>query len=380
MNWNRTPTVVLPCIAAIALGCASPLPTDAEDAAQMRNSNATLHEQFAARAYQRGDLIAARDSSREALRIDPSRAGAARLLARTELLAGRPNEAKEAALRAVRLDEADPAAWLTVFDCADAAGDQPTARRALDEAVARGSVEAKLVRAGLALELGDEEPMQRLLELTPENGTATSLYAEHLARSGRIDDALATLDRSLALTSDPDLARTRQRLGAGRGGPEPELLGQSVEDRLFAASFALRNGSHDTALSLYREAVEREPDSVGPRVGLAEALLASGDSLGAASAFEAALERDPRDQDALLGLARVHLKERDYAAAIRPLERALHQHRDRTATRGLLVAAALGLGDLERAKQEAEDLRRLDPGGPLDLKCRSLIAAAEAAR
>lgn len=380
MTFERRSILVMPWFLAMALGCASPQPTNAENAAQMRSSNATLHEQLATRAYQRGDLAAARDSCREALRIDPSRAGAARLLARTELLAGRPNEAKEAALRAVRLDEADAAAWLTVFDCADAAGDEPTARRALDEAVARGSEEARLVRAGLALELGDEDPMRDLLAVTPDDATAASLFAEFLARSGRVEDAIATLDRALAVSTDPDLTRIRRRLGAERGGDPSEHQGKSVEDRLFAASFALRTGSNETALALYREAVSREPDAVGPRVGLAEALLASGDSLGAASAFEAALERDPRDQDALLGLARVHLKERDYTAAIRPLERALHQHRDRTATRGLLVAAALGLGDLDRAKREAEDLRRLDPGGPLDLKCRSLIAAAEAAR
>lgn len=362
----------------LSLACAASA-TDGGSAApeSLRESNASLHERLADRALSRGDLDSARDSSREALRLDPSRVDAAKLLARAELFSGRPREALGAALRAARLAETDPAAWLVVFECADAAGERTAADHALTRAIELGSTEAELARAGLALESGDEAPIRALLSTRQDVPAAAALYAERLARNGRIDDAVAVLDRALALAPDPQLAATRARLRAELGVADERPAGADRDDRFLAASFAMKDGDWPAALAIYRQAARAEPTAVGPRLGLGEALLGLGDHLGAEAAFEAALEIDPRDVDALLGLARVRLHTRSFRAAIQPLERAIALRRDLASARGLLVAAAIGVGDLDRARSEAADLRRLDPGGALDLKCRALIAAAE---
>ena len=122
---------------------------------------------------------------------------------------------------------------------------------------------------------------------------------------------------------------------AGKAGPSP------LDEALEMARQALGEGDAETAESIYRQILQRQPDHVGALVGLTRSALAANDladakeiiarvpaadaksaevvsvltaielaeqaaaSVGAAGEFEARLARDPNDHEARLELANV---------------------------------------------------------------------------
>ncbi len=341
-------------------------------------ANADLHTRLADHAYARGDLLPARANAREALRIDPRRGDAAKILARAEVLLGSKEAALAAARRATALAQDDADAWLLLYDCAEEAGEFEEANSALERSVALGSADAGLASAGRALAAGDEAPIRDLLASEPRSHAALGLYADRLAATGRGTEAIALLDAALGKTpNDSALALTRQRISIDNAviAPPRELReSNSPESMLLDAAMLLKRGEASKAAAAYREIVRAEPTHVVPRICLGEALLAMNDHLGAVAAFESALEIDSHDLDALLGIARAHLVRGAYEDALTTLDRANLVAPDRLAVHGLLVAAAHGAGDVKRATAEAIAVRRIDPGGAIDLRCREILA------
>lgn len=368
---------------ALLLACAActQVVPGSDTGTEFRPANAEMHAQLAASALDKGDLEGARANAAESLRLDGeggSRGSAARTLARTELLLGSPREALAAARRAVAVSQEDADTWLLVAECATQAGESSEARFAFDRAASLGSAEARLALAGDALADHDETLIRELLRQSPDEQPAIGLYAQHLSATGRAPEALALIDAALERHPGDralELARDRLRLevpGAAlpAGGPA-----RSLEGGLILAAADLKSGRASEAAARYREIAGEMPDDAAPRIGLGEALLALGDGDGALAAFDGALAIEPKSLDALLGSARVHLAAKRYLEAFDPLERAVVLAPQRAAVRGLLVAAAKGSGNLARAREEALAVRRIEPGGPLDLKCREVLAA-----
>jgi predicted Zn-dependent protease len=376
---RRSPS--LPLLLLIAGGCAGDPPD--EGLAPLRETSAAVHERLAEVALARGDYAKAGQSARESLRVESARPRAARVLAEAMLRAGRPQDALDAAERAVSLDPEDAVAWWLLGECAGAAGNPERSRLAFELAAGLGHDEARLALARAALDRGDHDEADALLEHCRDRAAAIALLIAADLERGDTAGAFARIEAESAREpNDPALLAMRDRLRvvAGEssarepGGTNGPSRLRGIERRLLDAAASMRAGDPGNAVAEYRGLLRDEPLDPAIRSALGEALLESGDLEGAAAAFHSASELDASDQVAMLGLARVHLAARDFAAAKAVLERAFAADPRHAPTLALLVAACHAGGDAELARARADELRRLDPGGPLDLACRGLLA------
>ncbi len=217
-------------------------------------------------------------------------------------------------------------------------------RRGSDGALPREIEERfAMVRAKLFGFLEGGVAIQRVYPQTDTSPSARYARAIQTFRSGRIDEAVAELDRLIAATpSSPWLH---------------ELKGQFLLEGA---------GRAREATVAYREAVRLAPSEALVRAGLARALLAVDDpgSLRAAAAeAEAALRLDRSLGMAwnTLGMARGRLGEEGLAAL------------------ALAEEAALS-GDLLTQRQMAARAERLLPPGPAKLRAQDLANAAQIER
>lgn len=377
---------ILVLIIACSSACVD-VPSPGVNAPTMASTNADVHTQLATAALERGSLESARASAREALRVDPGRVDAARILARANLLSGESQAALFAAKRATRLAPEDAATWLLMADCAAANADDPERSAALARAADLGSSEARFVLAFEALSRGDDSQLSALQSDPAAQRAALGLVIDRLGSSRRIADALTLLDAEFARTGDESLALTADRLRFAQtreeGQPfpppaDPTTLDRSVapiERVLLDAAREIASGRPERAAELYRALLDREPRNVEIRVALAEALSATGDRAGAAAALRAALAIDSQDLAATHGLARIEIEDGQFDRALDRLETARGRNPRDPATVALIVVAAHRSGRSDRARIEADKLAELDPGGRFDRACRKLLAA-----
>ncbi|MFG0318156.1 MAG: tetratricopeptide repeat protein [Planctomycetota bacterium JB042] len=354
-------------------------------AGEWTRTNADVHVGLARSALERRQWVRAEENAREALRVDAQRLDAALLLTRALLGRHAFDEAEEAARRAVGLDEADATAHLLLGECSLALERPLEAREAYAAAAARGSAAAARVLGALPLRDGEDDAAALpLREADAIDGgvEGRSLLAAHLRERGRIDEARLVLEEAAAgRAADGELRLQLDQLrfeaedaseivervrGAERNGrPSP------LEERLLAAAGLLRRGDGAEAARAYRGLARQLPDEPRVRLALGEALLLEHDAAGAEAAFLAATRLDPESRAAWVGVARA--RRGTPGAAVDPLERAVALDPSHAPTRSLLVMALLEEGNLGRAREEAAELRILDPGGRLDRACRRLL-------
>jgi predicted Zn-dependent protease len=198
------------------------------------------------------------------------------------------------------------AAWIEI-------GDAGQARRMLSEAGEDAAPAARLRRAALFTQLGDDDGVNVLLD---EIGRSTDLgteqrvtleelrdtlairRAEQLAREGRVDAALALL-------------RARAETTAAR----PRIV--------FAQAEVLRETSrYPEALERYRQVLTLDPTFDAARWGMVDAQLRSGETARARGALDALLSADPGDARALQLLAKLERREGNLAASMQALQAA----------------------------------------------------------
>ncbi|MCA9321058.1 MAG: tetratricopeptide repeat protein [Planctomycetes bacterium] len=147
------------------------------------------------------------------------------------------------------------------------------------------------------------ELYHQALELNPEHeGSLVDL--SHVYRLlGQRQDAVQVLDR---------LRRTQPRL------PRPYFLLAEVLSEEPASAEDLQR-----AADLYTQALDLEPNVLGPRLGLADVAFRQGHLEDARECFRLALGTDPNCLRALRGLATIHLRSDRPAEAIPLLVKAL---------------------------------------------------------
>jgi len=183
-------------------------------------------------------------------------------LGEVELRRGRLTGARDAFRRVVEVDSGNDRAWAALGLLAARMGDLPSAREALDRALAGNSTlfEARVVRAQIALVDGQPtaafQHLQRALQVKPDDPWATGwLGATYLASSnntvaaeklqaavkaeqgqfslalveaqrrlGRVAEALATLDGAKVEEPKASLLRARCLLDAGRPAEAQAVL------------------------------------------------------------------------------------------------------------------------------------------------------------
>ncbi len=192
------------------------------------------------------------------------------------------------------------------------------------------------------------EMYRLVLEAAPDHPRALH-YAGVLAhQQGRNDEALALIERSIALV--PDQADWCSNLG---------IVFQS-DNRL------------DSAVELYRRAIAIDPTHANAHNNLGVLLRATGQPIEAEAAYRAAIRVDPEHIDAYtnLGILLNGLKRTEEAAAcyckvitLRP------KHRE---ARKLLALAHCMLGEIEKATSIFQEWLNEEPGDPI---ARHMLAA-----
>ncbi len=151
------------------------------------------------------------------------------------------------------------------------------------------------------------------MKLKPDFAEGHSNLGNALQQAGKLDDAIASWRRALAIR--PQLAETQSNLGMGLleqcNLEEAEvhlrqaiLLQPNFPDARFNLGGLLKDrGQLDEAVACYRELLRIKPDYVGGYVNLGVALNTQGKSTEAIACYEQALWLDPNHDEALGNLA-----------------------------------------------------------------------------
>jgi predicted TPR repeat methyltransferase len=192
------------------------------------------------------------------------------------------------------------------------------------------------------------EVYRRVLEIAPDHPRALH-YAGLLAhQQGRNGEALALIERSVALV--PDQADWYSNLG---------IVFQS-DQRL------------DAAIGSYRRAIEFDPNHANAHNNLGVLLRATGQPIEAEAAYRAAIRLDPEHIDAytnlgilLNGLKRTKEASACYCKAITLRPKYLE-------ARKLLALAHCTLGEVDEATKVVKEWLKDEPGNPI---ARHMLAA-----
>lgn len=289
------------------------------------------------------------------------------LLALALVDANRPEEAEQALARATDRSPDYVPAWLRRAELRYKSGD-PAAALQLYRAVLERDPdcpEALLALAREAIRRGDDPAalplLDRLMKLHPEYGSALSLKAQVLERRGRSAEA-AALRAQGRTRKDPPIAdpvaeqmmlacvdvnrlgiRFEDALNAGRIDQALANLDRIeaidpdnwLPHRMRGFAFA-HTGRLGQAVTEYRRAIELGGDPALSYGGLVSALMKLDRSAEAEQAAREGLDRAPRTSSLMLALAEIHRARGERSDAVALLERALAvDDRDAAALRAL---------------------------------------------
>jgi tetratricopeptide (TPR) repeat protein len=274
------------------------------------------------------DPRAAAAQAREILRVSPVQGDALRLLARALRALGRPEEAGQAEVAAIKAS-----AYVPV----------------LVEA-ARALTEDRLHEA--------EHLLRPYLARNPNDAAAVRMLAEIAARVGDTASAEDLLRRALELAPAYAAARLRlARMLLGRNRPAESLkvleaiLSSDPNNRAAAGSKAAALGSigeYDQAIGLYERLLERSPDEPGVWMSYGHLLHTVGRGEESLAAYRRAIAIDPGFGEAWWSIANVKTARFDEADIVQ-MTQAL-ERRDLEDGKRLHLHFALG-----KAQEDARD-------------------------
>jgi tetratricopeptide (TPR) repeat protein len=211
---------------------------------------------------------------------------------------------------------------------------------------------------------------RRVLAANPDNMAATLLLADCLLQTGADQDVVDLLAPREAEFKD-DLAFA-YLLGTGlvrrgetqRGQVHIDRIfanGESAEGHLLMGIAYMAQRDFPAALPELAKAVELNPALPSVHVQYGRALLGSGDQAGAQREFRRELERNPNDFNANLQLGLLYKNDKRYEEAMRCLKRAEAVRPSDLGLRHAMAAVHLGNGDVERAREELEQVVKEAP-------------------
>ncbi|MCS7078538.1 MAG: tetratricopeptide repeat protein [Chloracidobacterium sp.] len=328
-------------------------------------------------AHQAGKLTEALALYEQALALDDALAPVHFQRGMALLALQRPTEAVAAFERCVTLQPDFPHGWARLGAAAVAAGDAAKAEQALTKALEQNPEDAQTRRQLARLALLRDAPaaaLDRLGPLDAADPEANLLRGTALFQMGRFADAVAAFSRTL--TREPSHIEARRRRGdayAAQGdleraladwrtayaaAPESELAGDIVsallqlnrtdaardflktaratfptDARLVAleaeiagdaalteATHLLRAGRFSEAVAAYVLLVERAPEAVAPRAGLATALFKLGRFDEAVRHFDILRRKQPEVAATYFFLGVCYDKMGDYRTALAAYE------------------------------------------------------------
>ncbi len=123
-----------------------------------------------------------------------------------------------------------------------------------------------------------------------------------------------------------------------------------------------RNEDYRTALSIWTDAVRKQPDNPRALVSLGLALDRAGDSNVAMAVYEGALRADPNCPEALINAGELHMREGRPQAALPLFERLVAIYADAPAAQNNLGVALMSLGRPQDAEAPLRRAAALQPG------------------
>jgi tetratricopeptide (TPR) repeat protein len=277
-------------------------------------------------------------------------------VAECELAQARPLDAADALDHAADLDPNDIELFLRLGEALLAAGDPTRAIRAFEEGLQLAPNEPALIRgrarAALAMQLFDDalEDAQAAVRRQPEDAEAWALVGLSTYQLGRDVEAVAALDRALALDPDHRLARRTR----GDAYWAQRRFAEAAQDYALAAAAA--------------------PEDAELALCLAEARFELGDSEAAMAGAGSVMATDPELTDAHLLAARIRRRAGDEAGALAMLDAGLEVAADEPT---LYIARARLYQDTGRPYLAWRDLRwaiDLDPGHAEAYRLRGALA------
>ncbi len=269
-------------------------------------------------ARQEGRLDASERLIRSALQVNAGVSTYHYNLARTCALQGRRSEAKQSYRQAIRLNgrDADSMQMLAQLleEASEAAEAIELCRKVLELAPDR---EAVYLHLGFLLKSRGEMPgalemCRRAVTLFPNSSDSHFTLGKHLYEAGQPEECIPCYERVLALK--PDDAEAHNCLG--RVLHERGDLGLARQSYLRAVTLnpefaeALSNlgalqmdaGEYKTGEAVLRRAIALKPDLWNAHCNLGSILARQGDALGAIAAFRNVLMVNPRDVATLCSL------------------------------------------------------------------------------
>jgi protein O-mannosyl-transferase len=213
--------------------------------------------------------------------------------------------------------------------------------------------------------------------VTPASYIAHENLGQALRERGRLDEALASYERALALApahssgyaavinNSIGLVLTRQDripearvrfLAAVQSNPG------FAEARSNLANALAAEGQATEAMTHYREAIRLKPDYVEPRVGLGAVLLRAGRAAEAAVQYRDAIALDANLAQAHNGLGGALAMQGDDDSALREYEEALRLNPRLATAHHNLGLLYMKRGDAARARRHLETALSIDPG------------------
>src|SRR5580704_6342052 len=165
-----------------------------------------------------------------------------------------------------------------------------------------------------------------------------------------------------------------QRLGGGAAGPSP------IDEALAMAKEAAQGGDHATAVALYSQILQREPEHVEALCGLARALTARGEIDKARQALARVPKEGANHAEITAARAAIELAEQAQKAmgSAGKLKARLEQNADDHEARFELATALFGAGDREAAIDELLTLFKRDRKWDEEAARRQLVKFFEA--
>ena len=165
-----------------------------------------------------------------------------------------------------------------------------------------------------------------------------------------------------------------QRLGGGAAGPSP------IDEALAMAKEAAQTGDHATAVALYSQILQREPEHVEALGGLARALTARGEIDKARQALARVPKEGANHAEITAARAAIELAEQAQKAmgSAGKLKARLEQNADDHEARFELATALFGAGDREAAIDELLTLFKRDRKWDEEAARRQLVKFFEA--
>jgi putative PEP-CTERM system TPR-repeat lipoprotein len=227
--------------------------------------------------------------------------------------------------------------------------------------------------------------LKNALKGAPDNAEARFLLAKALLESGDVVSAETEARKALDLKYPPDDAYPVLARSLMRQGEHKKLLADVDDGKLTspdaraevltARGFAyLSLGQSKEALQTIERALAAQPKSVNARVARAVIAATQGDAQGALKIVDAALVDAPSDIDGLLLKADLEAALNKSEDAIRTQERIVAIKPDSMPARLGLISNLIRLGQLDKAAEQLDALKKIAPRDPRTMYSEALIA------